>query len=209
MKRINHFIFEEYRFQAEHLGLFRICYALFSIFVIGIPDFRILHTLPDFIYDPPMLSIASFSSGFPEYTFLLILSIALFILHFAVLFGYKTKTSSICLTLLLLTGYSFYFSMGKINHGSMITVWIPLLMGLAGWGQAFSIDACRGVQNLKIEGQRMAGFTLGEPARIRHVCRGTAKVAGWVARYKHPSCARTFSKKLLCSWAAGIFSTLL
>ncbi len=185
-KKIDHLIFEEFRFQADHLGLFRMCYALLSIFVIGIPDFRILHTLPDYIYDPPLLSIASFSSGFPEYTFLMALSIALFILHFTVLFGYKTKISSIFLTLLLVIGYSFYFSIGKINHGSMITIWIPLLMGLAGWGQAYSIDSYQTAQDSKSKVRGWPVFLLLSLLAFGMFAAGLPKLlGGWLDTSTH------------------------
>jgi len=142
-KKLDHLFFEEYKLSAKTLGIFRIFYGIFTIFILGILDLRVLSTLPNYIYDPPLLSIASFTSGYPGYYFFLILSLLIFFLHFFVLFGYKTRVSSILLTVLSLIGYSFYFSIGKINHGQMVLVWIPLLLGLAGWGRAYSVDSYR------------------------------------------------------------------
>ena len=137
---VDNLLFEEYRFSAEALGFYRIVYILFSIFIIGVPSWMSLSNLPDLLYNPPFYSIGILFSGFPNYYFFLFITISVFVLHFFILFGYKTKISSVLLTILLIVGQTFAYSLGKIGHGRMITVWIPLFMGLSGWGAAFSID---------------------------------------------------------------------
>lgn len=98
-------------------------------------------------FDPPpglSLLIGPITSGEFWWTFDLI-SRVVFV---GVLAGFRTKESSIILGLLLLFGFTYDYSYGKINH-NIFPVIFPLIMAFTNWGGALSIDSIR-KQNLKI-----------------------------------------------------------
>ncbi|UZD24441.1 HTTM domain-containing protein [Algoriphagus halophytocola] len=136
----DHLIFDEYRMDPKAMGAYRIVFSIFIIFVLGIPDFRFLSQYPDLIFQPPLLSFGQFLNGFPPGYIIIFFSSLLIILHFCVLFGLFTRFCSIALTITYIFLFTIKFSFGKIDHAWMITIWIPLLMGIAGWGSEYSID---------------------------------------------------------------------
>lgn len=140
LEYFDHLVFEEYRMDPKAMGAYRIIFSVFIIFVLGIPDFRYLVQYPDLIYQPPFLSFGELLNGFPPPFILVLLSSLLVVLHFCVLFGFYTRVSSIGLTILYIILYTIKFSLGKIDHAWMVTIWIPLMMGIAGWGSEYSID---------------------------------------------------------------------
>jgi uncharacterized membrane protein YphA (DoxX/SURF4 family) len=140
---LDHFIFEEYKLPKGAISLFRIVYTSFILFVVGVPQFRWIADKPDYFFSPPRFSLAIFFSGFPDYAFLFILDITLVILFVFLLFGLFTRVATILVGLLMIVGFSFYYSFGKINHDAHLMIFTPLVMCFSNWGRYFSLDSKR------------------------------------------------------------------
>ncbi|MBN7799497.1 HTTM domain-containing protein [Algoriphagus aestuariicola] len=149
---IDHLIFDEYRMDPKALGIYRIVFSILIIFVLGIPDFRYLGQYPDLIFQPPALSYAQLLDGLPPAYIFGIFSSLLVLFHFCVLFGLFTRFCSIGLTILYLILFTLKFSFGKIDHSWMVTLWIPLLLGIAGWGSEYSIDKALKKRKINLAG---------------------------------------------------------
>ena len=142
-------IFDSFKFSPESLGLYRICYALFLL-IFGVPNFTWISYFPSVLYNPPLLSLHTFLSGFPSHWFLLLLSIGACVSTLLLLFGYKTRQVSVLLAVLVFTGKSFSYSFGKIDHDFLIWI-IPLIMSSSNWGAAYSLDAKQSQQGREVQ----------------------------------------------------------
>lgn len=142
-------IFDSFLLSPESLGLYRISYALFLL-IFGVPNFTWISNFPAVFYNPPLLSPQTFFSGFPGYGFLLLISLGTCITAILVLFGYKTRLTSILLAFFIFTGKSFAYSFGKIDHDFLIWI-IPLVMSFSNWGAAYSLDAKANQQDREVQ----------------------------------------------------------
>lgn len=145
--------FNTYTLPYSSLGLIRIVYGMFSIFIIGVPNYAQLSATPDYLYHPPVLSLGFLLKGYPPYWILLLVSIILLILSCFVLFGYKTKFSSIALSIGYLLGQNLIYSSGKIDH-DILYLLFPGLMAFSNWGTSYSIDS----KHLKSESKGSGSF---------------------------------------------------
>ncbi len=141
LNKYDGWVFNSFPMTPEALGVYRIIYCLYVLLISGIPEWTWISEMPNDIYTPPPISIASFFSGFPGYYFLLSLTICLGLLYVVLLFGYKTKIVSILVSILYIVGNSFLYSRGKIDHTDLLLVLIPLIMAFSNWGARFSIDS--------------------------------------------------------------------
>ena len=132
-------IFESFVLSPKSMGLYRICYALFLL-IFGVPNFIWISKYPAVFYNPPLVSLHTFFSSFPSYWFLFAISLGTCVLTLLLLFGYKTRLTSILLAVFIFTGKSFAYSFGKIDHDFLIWI-IPLIMSFSNWGAAYSLDA--------------------------------------------------------------------
>ncbi len=133
-------LFHEYRLSYEALGLYRILFAGVYLLFIGVPTFSWLREVPEFFYAPQVFNIARFYAQYiPPFGVLVALDIIILLALLFVLFGFRTTTASLVLTLTLLIGYSMKFSTGKIGHGIMLVV-VPGIMAFSGWGNAWSLN---------------------------------------------------------------------
>lgn len=139
--RYDFWISNSYKIPAEYQSIFRILYCSYVLLILGIPNWSWLGNLSDSTFSPPQFSIAALFTGFPDPAFFKILSILLSVLYVFVLFGYKTKVSSILVTIIYLLGNSFLYSRGKINHVDLLIVVTPLIMAFSSWGHHFSLDS--------------------------------------------------------------------
>lgn len=127
---------------AGSLGLYRIGYCLLVILVVGIPYFSWLSDKPELLFDPPTYSLANLvSEGFPGVYFFRTLD-ALIVISFALLLlGIRATLVSRILFGLLVIGFSYSNSLGKISHESLLMVITPLLMSFSNWGSHFSVGS--------------------------------------------------------------------
>ncbi|HJP84986.1 MAG TPA: DCC1-like thiol-disulfide oxidoreductase family protein [Gemmatimonadaceae bacterium] len=124
---------------AQGLALSRIFFAAFFL-ITGIPTFSWVSRNPPGFFDPPTLSAVTFLPTFPPAWAMQALDVFICVLLVFVLVGFKTKASSVLLTLTWLLGNSFRYSFGLIDH-TILTVIAPLVMAFSGWGAAYSIDS--------------------------------------------------------------------
>lgn len=142
-ERLDRWIFESWSFSSQALGLFRIFYALFVLFII-MPSqppyvfYGFLTDLPQELFFPPP-GIMMLFGGFPPAWFFNSIELLLTISLTAMLLGWKTMFFSMLTGLLIFTGNGFSFSMGKINHDLLLPL-VPLLMAFSNWGARFSVD---------------------------------------------------------------------
>ncbi|PEN12317.1 hypothetical protein CRI94_14950 [Longibacter salinarum] len=144
---LHHRIFDSCKVTAEGLALYRIATASF-VLLFGGPGFNPYFafapfaTLPDAMYLPPP-GVMQLIPGFPSEVFFQTLQVMIVLAWVAILFGYQTRIASPLATVLMLVGFGYTYSVGKINH-NILFVLLPFVMGLSNWGAAFSIDAKRG-----------------------------------------------------------------
>ncbi|MGB3780140.1 MAG: hypothetical protein WA960_17385 [Tunicatimonas sp.] len=147
LQRLDHWIANEYRLPAGALGLFRIFYSGYILFVVGAPQFRWIARQPALFFDPPTYSLAKLIGFIPSFYFFLTIDLTIVGLLGLLLFGFRTRLTSLLLGFIMLLGFSFYYSFGKINHDTITMVITPLLMAFSGWGSYYSIDGARGQPN--------------------------------------------------------------
>ena len=142
--RYRHLLFEEYRMTPEALGLIRIAAMLVFLLLWGMPTFRALAGVSDYFFEPQTLSVARwlFPTKPPLAVFYL-LDAGVLLSALCLLFGYRTRAAALVFTVLLITGFSLRFSLGKIGH-SIYAVVFPLIMLGSGWENRYSIDARKG-----------------------------------------------------------------
>lgn len=142
--RFDAWIHETFPVDAAGLGLFRMAYAAFALFIIApghdaYTNLVALAELPDAMFAPPPGPMQLFR-GFPPVIvaegILLLLNLALA----ALLIGYRTRLASISTAVLFLLVYGFSYSLGKINH-NLLFVLVPIVMAGSGWGGDLSYDA--------------------------------------------------------------------
>lgn len=176
LERLDRWIHGFLPVSAEGLALSRIFFAAYFL-LIGIPTFSWISANPPGFFSPPPLSLAAAFSTFPPEPLLLALDLAICVLLIFLLVGFKTKTTSIALSLAWIVGNSFRFSFGKIDH-SIMAVITPAVMAFAGWGARYSIDA-RGTDNraeVKAWPLTLLALFLG----FGFFSAGLPKLLGWV-----------------------------
>ncbi|PEN08783.1 hypothetical protein CRI93_03225 [Longimonas halophila] len=141
---LDRWLFDTFTASPEGLGLYRILYASFVLFAFTpghaeLLDFSFVGALPNAFFLPPPGPLMLLP-GPPPSWLLDALHLLLTGSLVALLVGYRTRWASWAVFGLLLTGYGFAFSVGKINH-VMLFVLLPLVMSLTNWGAAYSMDA--------------------------------------------------------------------
>ncbi|MEL7249387.1 MAG: hypothetical protein AAFO03_13250 [Bacteroidota bacterium] len=132
-------LLRQYRATDDSLAIFRIVYALFWLYLLGVPYLAWLPANPDFVFIPkPFLSLLL--STPPDPLLLHVLSFSTFGALTALLMGWRTYWASVMTTVLLLITQALTFSFGKIDH-TIIAVLVPFLLRNTGWGNCYSLDA--------------------------------------------------------------------
>ena len=200
---VDRFIFEEYKTSASSLGLFRILYAANMLFVI-LPSNLWVSKFTDSFFNPP-IGMTMFFTGFPGRSFFLVLNSLAIVAAIFLLFGCWTRTASIALALLLLTGNSWAYSFGKINH-DIFEILIPFVMQFAGWGNEHSVDAQRLVA-AGVKEKETAAWPVALLALMVGLAMMTAASAkamsGWLDPHAHAVQAHVLANDLVAgrsSW---------
>ena len=139
-------IFDSYDVTGRGLAAYRMTFAIFTLLFLTPGhnpyfDFSPLGTLPDVYYLPPP-GVMQLFDGFPSSLFFDGLHAAIILALTAVLFGYRTRLASISTSILMMVGFGFFYSLGKINH-NFVFVLLPFVMAFSNWGAAWSVDAFR------------------------------------------------------------------
>jgi hypothetical protein len=139
LERAQSWLDREYHVRDEQLGVIRVLYCVFVLFVIGVPSFTWIANTPALLFDPPLLSVADLLSGWPSAGALWILSLALVVSFLLLLFGFLVPTMSVLASALLIAGSNLQFSFGKIDH-NVLLVLAPLAMAGSGWGNRYTLS---------------------------------------------------------------------
>jgi uncharacterized membrane protein YphA (DoxX/SURF4 family) len=137
--KLDEWIFSSFHISRKSLSLYRILFVLSTLILTGIPDYTWISQNPDYFFNP-RVSVALAFTGFPSYWFLQFLTIMVWTLYAFVLFGFRTRISSILLSVFLIIGNSFTYAFGKVDHYILIEL-IPLVLSFSNWGSMYSIDS--------------------------------------------------------------------
>lgn len=121
------------------LGIYRIVFA--SLLLVSPPRFRWVSQFPDSFVDGPAGPFTLLRSVPPDGV-LLGLELLAGVCAGFLLVGLFTRTASVVLALTLVGGFGIVYSLGKIDHNIFLVI-VPVLLAVAGWGDAFSVDALR------------------------------------------------------------------
>ncbi|MEZ4978328.1 MAG: HTTM domain-containing protein [Chitinophagales bacterium] len=133
-------IFEAYPAKLEQLGLFRLFFISYTIFIVGLPKYSDkMADFPSGFFNPPPFFSLFFSQLAPSWYFQLS-DILIFICAFFLLIGFKTRLAGILFSLIIIINNGFVFSTGKIDH-SFLVWFCPLILSFSSWGASFSIDS--------------------------------------------------------------------
>lgn len=149
MKILENSIFDSFCTRPKDLSVYRIIFCLYILLFPGLPSFAWLGDYLSYYFDPPRISIANLFDGFPQKGFFIALTVVNICSFFFIFWGLWTKWSSIVFTCSFLIGSNFSFSFGKIDH-TVLHFYVPLFMGILGWGEYFSIDSLLR-KNVKLE----------------------------------------------------------
>jgi hypothetical protein len=143
LRRIDHWLFEEYKSLPEDLGAFRILFAIYALVVYWQ---RATWTIdmPEDFWGPPR-GFTYFMDRPPSPVVVYLLNAALTTALVALLAGYRTVIASLTSFVLLIALNSIYYSYHKIDHDILLVI-APFWMALSGWGLNYSIDSRQGRQ---------------------------------------------------------------
>jgi hypothetical protein len=124
-------------FTARDLGVYRI---LFAVLLLALPRrFSWIDRFPSSLFQPPPGPF-QLASGLPPHGFFDALEIAIILAALMMGIGLLTRWSSLLLSVLLIVGYGFSYSFGKIDHTILLLI-APAVLSFSNWGAALSVDS--------------------------------------------------------------------
>src|SRR5262249_5273944 len=133
MKKIDHWIFNEYRSDRQSIALFRIFFACFLL-LSNLPVGWWLKDSPQAFFNPP-LGLAALFTGYPPFWVIRLSNFLLGASCTCLLIGWRTPVASVSVSCLLLFLNSWCYALGKINHDILIVL-LPLVLAFSGWGDS-------------------------------------------------------------------------
>ena len=157
------------------LGLFRIFWAMFNLLFIA-PYTAYVGQAPQAFYNPPVLSLAFLSPGFPPYWLMLAGDLARIWLLVLITIGIKTRFCTISMCVLTFLSENFVYSFGKINHDALLWA-VALCLAFTGWGVPYALVPDRRV-NSKTAARALA--TAGVLVAFGMFTAGFDKAVHWI-----------------------------
>lgn len=169
---------EAYRADPKALSILRI---LFALHVLAFPvDYEWVAKVPSAFFQPPPGPSALVQDP-PSQAFLIGIEVLRAMLAISVLVGFRTKTTSIGLTVVMIFGSGFTHSFGKVDHFILFEL-LPAAMAFAGWGARYSIDA-RGASDFRRQSRKAPpAATSGFPMFLWALTVGFALVTAAVPK---------------------------
>lgn len=121
LERLYHRIDSHTTVDADALACFRICFGLMMLFVFK-TKLSWLKDIPEGFYRPYVLTLAKLFNSLPPDWFFTISDFLVVFLLLAITLGVKTRIISFVLFIIFIVNNSFAFSLGKIDHGILITM---------------------------------------------------------------------------------------
>lgn len=128
-----------YRPDPRGLAVLRIAFAIYVL--VWSRDISWLRDVSPVAFDPPLGPFALLP-GPPSVHVVMVLEVLRAALALFVLVGYRTRITSALLTFVMIVCDGLAYSYGKVDH-TILYLLAPLMLGLAGWGSAWSVDARR------------------------------------------------------------------
>ncbi|MGX5857095.1 hypothetical protein ACWKW6_25815 [Dyadobacter jiangsuensis] len=107
------------RQNTESISIFRIIFGLFLLTVWG-PNYGWLSNMPQFYFDPPILSVANLFDDFPDKVLLLSIDFILVACGLAITFGIYARIAGFAFIFLGIFATNFQFSFSKIDHSVLV-----------------------------------------------------------------------------------------
>jgi hypothetical protein len=184
---------DAYRVNPTALAVFRIVFGLHAL--VYPRDFTWPGTMPQEFWTPPLGPMMLFDH-IPPLWMLLALQGAVALTALLVTAGFKTRSASFALTVLLIIGNGMTYSFGKIDHTILYSL-VPAAMALVGWGAALSLDGLRVGKEVKASG--FALFAWGIVAAFALWTAAYPKLrSGWLDPQReatHGYIAREFARE--------------
>jgi hypothetical protein len=146
-----------YKADPRALSVLRI---LFAVHLLVFPvDYEWVAKVPGAFFQPPPGPFSLVQTA-PSAEVLVGLEVLRAALAVVLLVGFRTKSVSVALTVVMVAGAGFTHSFGKVDHFILYEL-LPVAMAFAGWGSRYSLDA-RGVPSFR-RGAKQGAPTSGLP----------------------------------------------
>lgn len=121
----------------QSVAIFRLLTGLFLLFFYT-PGFQWIGQIPSAFYNPPLFSPAFFFQGFPPAETFLVLDILVLVSILCILLGVRARLFTRLFVVFSVIGYSFQYSLGKIDHNILLLVMLAC-MSFSGWGTQLAL----------------------------------------------------------------------
>jgi hypothetical protein len=132
--------------------------------------------VPQAFYNPPVLSLAFLFAGFPPYWLMLAGDLVRIWFVVLITIGIKTRFCTIVLCLLTFISNNFVYSLGKIDHDTLVWA-VALCLAFTDWGVAYALVPDRRV-NPKAATRALA--TAGVLIAFGFFTAGFEKALHWI-----------------------------
>ncbi len=125
----------------KSLSIIRIIFscAAFIFYIRSIGDFTYINSVPQALFNPPILSIANLFDGFPEYPFLNLMQGIFWTLIIGLIFGIKARFCGLGSSIILIFLTNFNYSFGKINHSTFLPIICLFFLSFTNWGSYYAL----------------------------------------------------------------------
>jgi len=157
------------------LARFRIILSVGALLTMF--DFSWFSPFPASMYIPPPGPF-KLLPGFPPEPIAIALEIGIALAFASLAVGYRTTVASWSASILMLLGFGFSYSLGKIDHPILFII-APAVLSFTGWGDRLSVDARRGrTHGHRAWPLRLLAVLIG----LAFFTAGVAKLrAGWLS----------------------------
>lgn len=125
---------------AGRMGLFRIVYGLFYLWVLGRTNYDVIGQTAGATWRP--IGIDSFMQAAPSVALLQALQFLMVAALILLIGGYRVRLVTLVVLVTGIALEAFRYSFGKVDHATLfLNFYIPLFMLLSRWGATYSLDA--------------------------------------------------------------------
>lgn len=121
----------------ESMSVFRIFYGLFLLIAFE-PNFGWLGNMPQYYFNPPIISLANLVDDFPDTSFFIAIDFILLASVIAIILGIRARIAGFVFVSLGILATNFQFSFGKIDHSILIYATLACF-SFTEWGTRLAI----------------------------------------------------------------------
>jgi len=121
----------------QSVAIFRILTGFFLLLFYS-RGFQWIGGIPAAFYNPPLFSIAFFFNRFPSHGVFTALDFSLLVCILCIVIGLRSRLFTRLYVFFSIIGYSFQYSLGKIDHNIFLLVMLTC-MSFSGWGTQLAI----------------------------------------------------------------------